>query len=68
MEIGKSSNGAKAPRRPEHLPVGRTPEDTLRFLRFLRYLASQAYLQEIHFLWRPFLAAADDDLVIELAR
>jgi hypothetical protein len=24
-------------------------------------------LQEIHFLWRPFLADADDDLVLELA-
>ena len=50
--------------RPEHLPPGGTPEDALRFLR---YLASQAHLQEIHFLWRPFLADADDDLVLELA-
>jgi hypothetical protein len=50
--------------RPEHLPPGGTPEDALRFLR---YLASQARLQEIHFLWRPFLADADDDLVLELA-
>ena len=51
--------------RPEHLPPGGTPEDALRFLR---YLASQARLQEIHFLWRPFLADADDDLVLELAK
>ena len=35
--------------------------------RFLRYLASQAHLQEIHFLWRPFLRDADDDMVLELA-
>jgi len=33
---------------------------------FLRYLASQAHLQEIHFLWRPFLRDADGDLVLEL--
>ena len=50
--------------RPENLPPGTTPEDALSFLR---YLASQAHLQEIHFLWRPFLADADDDMVLELA-
>jgi putative PIN family toxin of toxin-antitoxin system len=50
--------------RPEHLPLGSTPADAQQFLR---YLASQAYLQEIHFLWRPFLSDADDDLVLELA-
>jgi predicted nucleic acid-binding protein len=33
----------------------------------VRYLASQAHLQEIHFLWRPFLSDADDDMVLELA-
>jgi predicted nucleic acid-binding protein len=33
----------------------------------LRYLANQAHLQEIHFLWRPFLADPDDDMVLELA-
>ncbi len=47
-----------------HLPPGQTPEDALRFLR---YLASQAHLQEIHFLWRPFLTDANDDMVLELA-
>jgi hypothetical protein len=36
-------------------------------LRFLRYLASQSHLQEIHFLWRPILPDADDDMVLELA-
>ncbi len=50
--------------RPENLPPGRTPEDALGFLR---YLASQAHLQEIYFLWRPFLSDADDDLILELA-
>lgn len=50
--------------RPEHLLPGITGEDALRFLRFL---ASQSYLQEIHFLWRPFLRDADDDMVLELA-
>src|SRR5712664_660532 len=50
--------------RPEHLPPNRTPEDALRFLR---YLAKQAHLQEIFFLWRPFLPDPDDDLVLELA-
>jgi predicted nucleic acid-binding protein len=50
--------------RPENLPPGRTPEDALGFVR---YLASQSHLQEIHFLWRPLLADADDDMVLELA-
>lgn len=50
--------------RPEHLPPGRSAEDALGFVR---YLASQAHLQEIHFMWRPFLPDADDDLVLELA-
>jgi len=50
--------------RPEHLVPGRTPENALAFMR---YLASHAHLQEIHFLWRPFLVDPDDDLVLELA-
>ena len=50
--------------REEHLLPGRTAEDALAFLR---YLASQAHLQEIHFLWRPHLPDADDDMVLELA-
>ncbi len=50
--------------RPENLPPSRTAEDALGFLR---YLASQSHLQEIHFLWRPFLPDADDDMVLELA-
>ena len=50
--------------RPEHLPPGQTPEEALRFLRFL---ASQARLQEIFFLWRPYLPDPDDDMILELA-
>jgi predicted nucleic acid-binding protein len=50
--------------RPENLPPGRTPEDAVGFVQ---YLASQSHLQEIHFLWRPFLPDADDDMVLELA-
>jgi hypothetical protein len=46
------------------VPPGKTAEDARRFLRFL---VSQAHLQEIHFLWRPFLIDADDDMVLELA-
>jgi PIN domain len=38
--------------RSENLPPGTTAEGALAFLR---YLAGQAHLQEIHFLWRPFL-------------
>jgi putative PIN family toxin of toxin-antitoxin system len=33
----------------------------------LDYLCSVALLQEIHFLWRPFLKDARDDHVLELA-
>ena len=48
----------------ENLSPGRTVEDTLNYLR---YLAGRSHLQEIHFLWRPFLRDADDDMVLELA-
>ena len=50
--------------RKEHLPPGATEDDTIGFLR---YLASKAHVQEIHFLWRPFLTDPDDDMVLELA-
>ncbi len=50
--------------RSENLPPGQTGADALGFLR---YLASQSHLQEIHFLWRPLLPDADDDMVLELA-
>lgn len=50
--------------RPENIPPGQTAEDALEFVR---YLASQCHLQEIHFLWRPFLPDPDDHMVLELA-
>lgn len=50
--------------RPEHFPPGATAETALSFLR---YLASVAHLQEVHFLWRPFLRDPDDDMVVECA-
>ena len=50
--------------REEHLPQGATAEDALGFLR---YLASIAHLQDVHFLWRPYLRDPDDDLVLECA-
>ncbi|AVZ80160.1 hypothetical protein C3497_12540 [Zoogloeaceae bacteirum Par-f-2] len=33
----------------------------------LRYLASIAQLQDVHYLWRPFLRDPDDDMVLECA-
>ena len=50
--------------RRENLPPGLNSQDALGFIR---YLAKHAHLQEIHFLWRPLLADADDDMVVELA-
>jgi putative PIN family toxin of toxin-antitoxin system len=50
--------------RPENLPPGMGADDANGFLR---YLASRSHLQEIHFLWRPFLRDPDDDMVLELA-
>jgi putative PIN family toxin of toxin-antitoxin system len=50
--------------RQEHLPPG-VDADTA--LGFVRYLASVAHLQDIHFLWRPFLKDPDDDMVLECA-
>ncbi len=50
--------------RSELLPTGATPENALAFLR---YLASLAYLQDVYFLWRPFLHDPDDDMVLECA-
>lgn len=50
--------------RPEHLPPGVTADEALGFLR---YLASVAHLQDVHFLWRPFLRDPDDDMVLEAA-
>ena len=64
LSVGLYSEWQEVLTRTDNLPPGRTAEDTLRFLR---YLASQSHLQEVHFLWRPFLTDADDDMVLELA-
>ncbi|MBS0506393.1 MAG: putative toxin-antitoxin system toxin component, PIN family [Proteobacteria bacterium] len=50
--------------RSEHLPPGSNADEALEFLR---YLASIAHLQDVHFLWRPFLRDPDDDMVLEAA-
>ena len=50
--------------RPEHILPNSTAENALAFLR---YLASVAHLQDVHFLWRPFLRDPDDDMVLECA-
>jgi len=64
LSVGLYSEWQQVLTRPEHLPPGQTTDDARRFLRFL---ARHAHLQEVHFLWRPFLADADDDMVLELA-
>ena len=50
--------------RPEHWPSGANEK---LVLGFVRYLASIAHLQDIHFLWRPFLRDPDDDMMLECA-
>jgi putative PIN family toxin of toxin-antitoxin system len=50
--------------RPEHLPPERTAQDAVAALRAL---AAYAHLQEIYYLWRPYLRDPDDDMVLELA-
>lgn len=50
--------------RREHLPPGADAEAAIGFLR---YLASITHLQDVHFLWRPFLRDPDDDMVLECA-
>jgi len=64
LSVGLYAEWQEVLTRAENLPPGDSVDDALRFLRFL---ASHAHLQEIHFLWRPFLADADDDMVLELA-
>ena len=64
LSVGLYTEWQEVLTRPENLPPGRTLEDAIQFLH---YVASQSHLQEIHFLWRPFLNDADDDMVLELA-
>jgi putative PIN family toxin of toxin-antitoxin system len=64
LSVGLYAEWQEVLTRPENLPAGLTADDALGFVR---YLAGQCHLQEIHFLWRPFLPDADDDMVLELA-
>jgi len=64
LAVGLYTEWQEVLTRKENIPAGRTLDDARRFLH---YLASQCRLQEIHFLWRPFLPDADDDMVLELA-
>ncbi len=64
LSVGLYSEWLEVLSRPENLPPGSTSKDAEGFVR---YLASQAHLQQIHFLWRPFLVDSDDDMVLELA-
>ncbi len=64
LSVGLYTEWQEVLTRAENVPPGDTAEDARRFLRFL---AGQAHLQEIHFLWRPFLIDANDDMVLELA-
>lgn len=50
--------------RSEHVPAGVSVGDVLAALRVL---AAAAHHQDIHYLWRPFLADPGDDMVLELA-
>ena len=50
--------------RPEHIPPGL---DSEQMRACLRYLASLAHLQDIHYLWRPFLRDPNNDMVLECA-
>jgi putative PIN family toxin of toxin-antitoxin system len=50
--------------RDEHLPPNGSRDDAIAFLR---YLASISHLQDVHFLWRPFLRDPDDDMLVECA-
>jgi putative PIN family toxin of toxin-antitoxin system len=64
LSVGLYTEWQEVLSRTENLPQGLSSEDAGNFLR---YLASQAHLQEIHFLWRPILVDPDDDMVLELA-
>ena len=50
--------------RPEHMTGASTPDD---ILKFVRYLCSIAHRQRVFFLWRPWLKDPKDDMVLEAA-
>lgn len=64
LSVGLYAEWQEVLSRSENLPPGLTLEAARAFVR---YLASQAHLQEIHFLWRPMLADPDDDMELAFA-
>jgi predicted nucleic acid-binding protein len=64
LSVGLYAEWQQVLTRPEHLPPGLNDKDAIGFLRFL---AANAWLQDIFFLWRPFLPDPDDDMIVELA-
>jgi putative PIN family toxin of toxin-antitoxin system len=50
--------------RPEHQQANLSEQ---QIHGAVRYLVSQAHLQEIYFHWRPFLPDVKDDMVLDLA-
>lgn len=50
--------------RPGILPPTKTVSSVHEFLQDF---TSISHLQDIYFLWRPFLSDPDDDLILELA-
>jgi len=61
LSIGLYTEWKAVLTRAENRPAGLTEDDASGFVR---YLASQSHLQEIHFLWRPFLPDPDDDMIL----
>jgi len=47
--------------------VGETPLTKRDIGNILDYICSEARRSKVHFLWRPFLSDADDDMVLEAA-
>jgi predicted nucleic acid-binding protein len=64
LSIGLYAEWQDVLSRTENVPTGQSIADAMGFVR---YLASQAWLQDIFFLWRPFLPDPDDDMILELA-
>jgi putative PIN family toxin of toxin-antitoxin system len=50
--------------RPENIPLGKTKDDVLGFVR---KLLGYSHKQSIYFRWRPSLKDPNDDFVLELA-
>ncbi len=46
------------------MPEGVTLEEVMAYVR---YMASIAHQQDVHFLWRPFLRDPNDDMLVECA-